>query len=50
MSDYHTTKKMKKRQIIVNKAAYLRLVTLGISKIVIYEFWYIYQNQNMETI
>ena len=34
----------------MNKPVYLGLAILEISETVIYEFWYNYQNQNMETI
>ena len=48
---YHTTKffteyilavEMRKTQILINKPAYVGLSILGLSKIVIYEFWYDY--------
>ena len=48
---YHTTKwfsecllatEMKKIKVKINKPAYLRLSILGISKILMYQFWYDY--------
>ena len=34
--------------ILMNKPVCLGLLILEISKIVMYEFWYDYENQNME--
>ena len=34
--------------ILMNKPVRLGLLILEISKIVMYEFWYDYENQNME--
>ena len=43
---YHTAKllatEMKKTQILMNELVYLGMSILGLSKIVIYEFWYDY--------
>ena len=47
--NYHTTKSftehlletgMRKTQILINKPVYLGLLILGLSKTVMYEFWY----------
>ena len=54
--NYHTTKfyyrkfisnRNEKTQILMNKPVYLGLSISDLSKIVMYEFWYDYVNQNM---
>ena len=48
-SNYHTTHffsklEMRKTQIVMNKPVYLNLSIFHLSKIVIYQFLYVYQN------
>ena len=52
-TNYHTakfftenllTKEMRKTHILMNKSIYLGLLTLYLSKSVMYEFWYVYVN------
>ena len=56
--NYHTTKiftenllaiEIKKTEILMNRPVYLGLSILGLSKILMYEFWHNYVNQKYKS-